>query len=157
MRGKPETHFGLAFRMHLWLFDAFYHASEHLGELGQARHRDGEAAQAWIGKALHQLRHGREKAVLAEIARLKTPRGEAGEVVRKQKNYFAGQALRMNYREIAARDWPIGSGAVESACRQSQCRFKRSGQFWTQRGFRHLSAIDEARRKGHWDELCTTA
>jgi hypothetical protein len=40
---------------------------------------------------LHQLRHGQEEAALKEIAGLKAPRGEAGEVVRKEKNYFAGQ------------------------------------------------------------------
>ena len=73
--------------------------------------------------------------------------------MQKQKNYFAGQSGRMNYQAIAARGWPIGSGAVESACRQSQCRFKRSGQFWTERGFRNLTALDEARRNAHWDEL----
>jgi hypothetical protein len=94
--------------------------------------------------------------VLQEIAGLKTRRGEAGQVVRKEKNYFASQRNRMNYQEIADRGWPIGSGAVESACRQSQCRFKRPGQFWTQSGFRHLSALDEARRNGHWDALWMT-
>jgi hypothetical protein len=59
----------------------------------------------------------------------------------------------MNYQEIARRGWPIGSGAVESACRQKQCRFKRPGQFWTAEGLRHLCALDEARRNGHWNEL----
>ena len=59
----------------------------------------------------------------------------------------------MNYQEIARRGWPIGSGAVESACRAKQCRFKRPGQFWTPEGLRHLCALDEARRNGHWNEL----
>jgi hypothetical protein len=49
--------------------------------------------------------------------------------------------------------WPIGSGTVESACRQRQCRFKRPGQFWTPKGMRHLSALTEARHNHHWDEL----
>ena len=59
----------------------------------------------------------------------------------------------MNYQEIADRGWPIGSGPVESSCRQDQCRFKRPGQSWTQTGFRNLSALDQARRDNHWDEL----
>jgi hypothetical protein len=63
----------------------------------------------------------------------------------------------MNYQEIADRGWPIGSGAVESACRASQCRFKGPGQFWTQKGLRHLSAVEEARNNDHWDELWLTA
>ena len=135
----------------------FFHASQHLNELALAVNPEEPAAQRWLEKNLHQLRHGQEEKALAEIAQLPAPRGERGEVVRKQKKYFTGQSQRMNYEERAARGWPIGSGAVESACRQSQCRFKRSGQFWTQRGFRHLNAIDEARRNKHWDELWLAA
>jgi hypothetical protein len=59
----------------------------------------------------------------------------------------------MNYQTVARRGWPIGSGAVESACRQKQCRFKRPGQFWTADSLRNLCALDEARRNHHWDEL----
>lgn len=131
----------------------FFHAGEHLGALALALHGEEPAAKIWRDQRLHRLRHGEEKKVLAEIAQLKEPRGPRGQAVQKQKNYFAGQSGRMNYQAIAARGWPIGSGAVESACRQSQCRFKRSGQFWTERGFRNLTALDEARRNAHWDEL----
>ena len=91
--------------------------------------------------------------MLQEIAALKAGRGERGKIVRREQNYFASQAGRMAYATIAARGWPIGSGAVESACRQRQCRYKRPGQFWTQRGLRHLCALEEARANGHWDEL----
>ena len=125
----------------------FYHGGEHLWELGRACQKGDESkTKEWVEQRLHQLRHGREQSVLKEIAALKPSGGEAGETVRKEKNYFGGQAGRMNYKEIADRGWPIGSGSVESACRQSQCRFKRPGQFWTQFGLRHLCALDEARR-----------
>jgi len=130
----------------------FYHGGEHLWELG--RGLKGEAgAAAWVKPRLHQLRHGQVKKVLEAIARLKRPQGEAGQTVRKQQGYFAGQAGRMNYEEIARHGWPIGSGAVESACRAKQCRFKRPGHFWTPEGLRHLCALDEARRNDHWNEL----
>jgi hypothetical protein len=59
----------------------------------------------------------------------------------------------MNYQEIAQRGWPIGSGAVESACSGKQGRFKRRGQFWTKAGVGHLEALIEARENNHWDEL----
>ena len=132
----------------------FYHGGEHLWELGRALGKgDEQKTRFWVEQRFHGLRHGQEKKVLKGLAQLKAPRGAVGELVRKQQNYFAGQARRMNYKEIADRGWPIGSGAVESACRQSQCRFKRPGQFWTQRGLRHLCALDDARRNHHWDEL----
>ena len=132
----------------------FYHGGEHLWELGRVCHRADESkTKAWVEPRLHRLRQGQEQRVLKEISELKAPGGEAGKTVRKEKNYFAGQSGRMNYKEIADRGWPIGSGSVESACRQSQCRFKRPGQFWTPLGLRHLCALDEARHNDHWDQL----
>ena len=91
--------------------------------------------------------------MLSQIATLKRRRGEAGKVMLREQNYFASHAGRLNYQAIARRGWPIGSGAVESACRQKQGRFKRAGQFWTASGLRHLCALDEARRNHHWDQL----
>lgn len=132
----------------------FFHASQHLWEVGRTLKGDKPSQLApWVEARLHQLRHGQEKKVLSELAGLKSKRGAVGEVLAREKNYFASHAARMNYRNIARRGWPIGSGAVESACRQKQCRFKRPGQFWTPKGLRNLIALDEARRNHHWDQL----
>ena len=68
--------------------------------------------------------------------------------MRREQNYFAQHAARMNYRELS-RNGPLGSGAVESACRQRQGRFKRAGQFWSDEGMKHLCALQKARRHGH--------
>ncbi|HVR35373.1 MAG TPA: hypothetical protein VMS21_05925 [Methylomirabilota bacterium] len=136
----------------------FYHGSQHLWALGQALHpRDSERKQQWTEKGLHGLRHGKQQRVLREIAALPRQRGQWGKVIRAEQDYFAGQAGRMNYAGVAARGWPIGSGAVESACRQKQCRFKRPGQFWSEKGMRHLNALIEARQNDHWDELWLSA
>ena len=135
----------------------FYHASQHLWELGRALHGQDEAATAaWVEPRRHQLRHGGEKKVLAELAGLPVPPGTAGEVIQREQNCFAVHAERMNYQSLHRRGWPIGSGPVESACRQRQCRFKRPGQFWTACGLRHLGALIEARHNHHWDELWLT-
>lgn len=130
----------------------FYHASEHLWSLGRAL-RGEEQAAAWVTPRRHQLRHGGEQQVLKYLGQLKGPRGPRGAIVEREKHYFARHAQRLNYQSISRRGWPIGSGAVESACRQRQCRFKRPGQFWTPEGMRCLSALDECRRNLHWEEL----
>lgn len=136
----------------------FWHGSQHLWSLGRACNRMDEAkAQPWIEKRMHQFRHGKEQKVLTEIRGLKVSRSQCGQIVRKEKKYFAGQAKRMNYKEISDRDWPIGSGPVESSCRQDQRRFKGPGQSWTRKGFDNLSALDQARRNNHWDELWLSA
>lgn len=132
----------------------FYHGSEHLWDLGRALYgeRQPELSQ-WVEPLRHRLRHGKVRQVLRHIAQIKKRRGETGKMIRREQNYFQTHSARMNYQEIANRGWPIGSGAVESACRQKQCRFKRCGQFWTRDGLRNLCALDEARRNRHWDEL----
>lgn len=136
----------------------FYHASQHLWELGRARHPKAEAkVKPWVEERLHRLRHGQEKKVLKEIARLPAGRGAAGKIVRLEQNCFASQAGRMACESVAERGWPIGSGAVESACRERPCRYKRPGQFWTAKGLRHLQALEEARAHGHWDQLWLVA
>jgi hypothetical protein len=81
----------------------FYHASQHVWALGEALHGQGERARPWVEKQLHQLRHGRHAAVLRTIAGLPAGRGKAGEIIRREQNYFANHAPRMNYRAVADR------------------------------------------------------
>src|SRR6185503_11936665 len=96
----------------------FYHASQHLWQLGRALHNDDESATAkWVEPRRHRLRHGKENQVLEEIARLTARSGVEGEVIRREQNYFSSHAGRMDYQRLHRRGWPIGSGPVESACR----------------------------------------
>ncbi len=135
----------------------FYHGSQHLHALGTALHGEGTAAtSAWVAPRRRRLRRGNAAKLLRELGGLEPPAGEAGAVVRREQNYLAHHAARMHYRELSL-SGPIGSGAVESACRQRQCRFKRSGQFWSDAGLRHLCALQEARRNDHWEELWNPA
>ena len=132
----------------------FWHGSQHLWNLGRAYNRMEEAkAQPWVRRRMEQFYQGQEQKVLKEISSLKVSRSQCGQIVRKEKNYFAGQSKRMSYKEIADQGWPIGSGPVESSCRQDQRRFKGPGQSWTHQGFASLSALDQARRNNHWDQL----
>lgn len=132
----------------------FYHASQHLWELARAvvGADESEVAQ-WVEGRRHQLRHGKHMKVLKEIRALATPATEAGQLIRREQDYFSGHAQRMNYSAIHRRGWPIGSGPVESACRKRQCRFKRPGQSWTPAGMRNLGSLIEARHNDHWNDL----
>jgi hypothetical protein len=136
----------------------FYHASEHLWAAGRAH--VGEEAPLlsdWVGSLRHELRHVDAEAVvecLNGIADDYALRGQSEpEALAKERQYFEGQRGRMRYAELSAKGWPIGSGAVESACRQKQVRFKRCGQFWTRPGAGHLAALMEARHNNRWDRM----
>lgn len=51
------------------------------------------------------------------------------------------------------RNEPQGSGAIESTCRQLQCRMKRPGQFWSTAGDEALLALDVFWRNDRWELL----
>jgi hypothetical protein len=132
----------------------FYHASQHLQVLAEALHpTDEPARQRWVDQQCHDLRQGKQKELLQRLGRLPDGQGPAGDVIRREKNYFQSHRQRLNYQALSRRGWPIGSGAVESACAQRQRRFKRPGQFWTTEGLRRLNALIEARDLNHWDHL----
>ena len=90
-------------------------------------------------------------ATLATLA--KKLRGKRRQVVQKEINYFGANLHRMKYKQGAKRGEPLGSGAIESTCRQYQCRFKRPGQFWTTQGDEALMCLETFWRNGRWHIL----
>lgn len=137
----------------------FHHASQHLWAL--AHHLYGEKsdeqktqARAWVEPLLHQLRHGKEKRVLRTLDELLSNTKDRRKAVKTEVNYFRAHKDHLHYKAVDDRGGPVGSGAVESLCSQLQDRFKRTGQFWTRPGLRHLFAIEEALRNGNFDPRC---
>jgi len=59
----------------------------------------------------------------------------------------------MKYKDGDKLGEPLGSGAIESTCRQYQCRFKRPGQFWTREGDEALMCLETFWRNGRWHIL----
>jgi hypothetical protein len=149
-----------------------FHAEEHLWAVAHDLYGRGTPeAQAWVAPLLQQLRDDQTVAVIASLAELKPRLLEAQqEKVQTQIEYFEHNAPRMKYKEVLeARkaceagqatepqkqlaNHPVGSGAIESACRQYQCRFKRTGQFWTTPGDEALMGLETLWRNGRWDQL----
>jgi len=149
-----------------------FHAEEHLWAVAHDLHGKGTPeAQAWVAPLLQQIRDDQTVAVIAALTELKPRLQEAqGKKVQTQIEYFEHNAPRMKYTavldaRIAGGDGrateeqkhlanhPVGSGAIESACRQYQCRFKRTGQFWTTAGDEALMCLETLWRNGRWHEL----
>ncbi|MBI3414579.1 MAG: hypothetical protein HY043_04540 [Verrucomicrobia bacterium] len=74
----------------------------------------------------------------------------AGETVARAVKYFHEHAARMDYRAGARQGELIGSGPVEASWRQTQCRFKRIGQFWSQQGDEALMCSETFWRNHRW-------
>jgi len=149
-----------------------FHAEEHLWEVAHDLYGHGTAqAQAWVAPLLQQLRDDQTLSVIAGLTELKPRLLEIQQKkIQTQIEYFENNAPRMQYKEILeARkaceegkateaqtqlaNHPVGSGAIESACRQYQCRFKRTGQFWTTSGDEALICLETLWRNGRWTEL----
>jgi hypothetical protein len=136
----------------------FQHASQHLWAVGHALHGEGtDGARAWTEPLLHQLRHGQEEKVIHTLEALLKPTPgrtrQSRKTLQTEVQYFQTHRDHIHYHQVDRQGGPIGSGSVESLCSQFQDRFKRTGQFWSKPGFRHLMAIDVLLRNEDYDTL----
>jgi hypothetical protein len=110
----------------------FYHVAERLGLIAAAMFPgDALAGTAWQERLKKDLQTIGPWQLLREL-RDWTPSDAAGqELRREQLGYFEGQQERMRYPEYLRRGLPIGSGAVEGACKHVVSdRFKGGGMRW---------------------------
>jgi hypothetical protein len=132
-----------------------FHAKEHLWTVARTLHpHDEPSAQAWVRPLLKDLERDHGDKVIAELKTVaQGKRGAVRQVVNKEINYFGSNLHRMKYQAGHKLGEPLGSGAIESTCRQYQCRFKRPGQFWTRQGDEALMCLETFWRNGRWHIL----
>lgn len=124
----------------------FRHATEHLTPLAKQL-RPGEAADQLLSAWCHQLKHEGGPRLLADLESL--DRGLMDEATQAEHDgvltYFRNHAARMNYPEYLRRGWQIGSGSVESACKNViNQRLNMGGMRWGEAGgdaLAHLRAL----------------
>ena len=73
------------------------------------------------------------------------------DLMEREAAYFEAHQGHWDYAAKAERGEPIGSGAMESGCKQYQLRFKRPGQFWAHE--EGLLELYSRRMSGRWDSL----
>ena len=138
----------------------FYHVSEHLWTVARDLYGQGTPqARQWVQPLLRWLKR-RKDGALDVINTLQQIRAELDNLTAKQQEtldreigYFKGHKDRMDYKNAKALDQPLGSGAIESTCSQYQCRFKRTGQFWSLEGDEAFLALATLHRNGRWHRL----
>jgi hypothetical protein len=134
----------------------FYHAVQHLAAVGRALFgEDKDKLKGWLRPLIRQLKNQSSIKVIHQLEGILDglPAGVAAEAVQKEVNYFHEHQDRMDYRAGRQRGEPIGSGAIESTCRQAQCRFKRPGQYWSQKGDESLLCLETFWRNDRWHLL----
>jgi hypothetical protein len=134
----------------------FYHAVQHLAAVGRAIHgEDKEIYRAWLKPLVRQLKNQSAIKVIGQLeeALAQMLGGTAAQAVAKEVAYFHEHQARMDYRAGRRAGEPIGSGPVEATCRQTQCRFKRPGQFWSKQGDEALLCLEMFWRNDRWHLL----
>ena len=125
----------------------YFHVAEYVAKLAKAMHPvDDAAAKQWRETTCTRLKAAGGSAVLADLKSLDLKGQRAARPVRDEVvRYFENQVHRMNYPEYLAKDWQIGSGPVESACKTVIGeRMKGGGMRWGCDGadaMSHLRAV----------------
>ena len=134
----------------------FYHAVQHLAAVGRTLFGENKTRfRACLKTLAKQLKHESAVKVIRQLDEVlaRLPAGSAAEAVAKEVAYFHEHQDRMDYRAARRAGEPIGSGPVEATCRQTQCRFKRPGQFWSRHGDEALLCLEMFWRNDRWHLL----
>ena len=128
-----------------------YHAEEHLQGVAQAAFPKEADRRPWLEINTQDLWEGRVEDVIQTCTQLAQHCPAAGRAV----TYFTHNAHRMKYDEFRAAGYLIGSGTVESGCKQIVTqRLKQPGAQWTVPGAVKTAKARAAWLSGEWDILC---
>lgn len=128
----------------------FYHASEYLAKASEAActRKSGKPERTrWLEENCHTLKHDDNgaSAVLEELDKLNRKyklSQTVKEYVSDAIRYFRNHLPMMNYTEYRKRQWPIGSGVTEAACKTLiKQRFCGSGMRWKESGVKTVLSL----------------
>ncbi len=133
----------------------WWHALEKLWGAANSLFGPGERrTAAWVEEQQPWLWAGNVRAVLAALRRA-CPRGQPlNEAVWATVTYLYRNRRRMAYQEYRRAGYPIGSGAVEAACKVVvQARMKQAGMRWSRDGAQAVLALRCVLLSDRWDAL----
>lgn len=122
----------------------FYHAAEHLSSVCKLLY--GEQTEEYgqqFGRWREMLLRGEVAEVITELKGLRNEsRGKKRKAVQGEITYFEDNEGRMHYERYRAMHLPIGSGTVESSCKNViGARMKQGGMTWSESGAKGMLQI----------------
>ncbi len=125
-----------------WCVDV-YHVSEHVHACGKAMFGEGEAARTWAEEELNELIKAGGPRFIARLD--ERIRGCDREAPRRAMNalrgYLDANRDRMWYADRLREGKPIGSGAIEGACKKIGTRLKLNSARWRPRRAERFGAL----------------
>lgn len=135
-----------------------FHALEYLWRAAYVFHPEGSPeAEAFVRHRLRMLCEGKVGYVIGGLRQMLTKHGDRlrkaqRETLSKVIHYYETNKEWMAYDEYIAAGYPIGSGAVEGACRHLvKDRMEGSGMRWTVEGAEAVLKLRGIYLNGDWD------
>jgi len=133
----------------------WYHASEHVWRFARVVYDGNEdRCKSWVNEQLELLSNGRVEELVGQLRAMTGLRDEASAERADLARYLETNRERMRYDEYRAKGYHIGSGVVESACKNVvQMRQKRPGMRWSAGGSQKVLNLRTYALNGKWDEF----
>lgn len=140
-----DSHFPQATQILDW-----YHASEYVWAAASAIWGEVHPQrEVWAHQQLDALWEGKVAQVLDELEQQRA----AGEGVTAALSYYTTHRGRMDYAAYRVRGLQIGSGSVESGCKQLvSARLKQAGMIWEAAGAEEVATVRAWLKSGRWAE-----
>jgi len=131
----------------------WFHATEYIAPVANAVFTDKDKRQSWSDQVRTDLWEGKLDAVIAAFDRF-TAHQRGDEAASKAVTYFTNNQHRMDYPTYRANGYQIGSGTIESGCKQivSQ-RLKIAGAIWDLDNAIKTAKARAALLSGQWDTI----
>ena len=131
----------------------WYHATEHLGRAATILYGEGtEPAHRWRKDGEKILFEGHAERIADQLEQLAKAKPKLAEGLRREAGYFREHQRRMNYLELREDGYPIGSGMVESGCKQYKARLGGPGMRWSRDGLENLLPVRTAIMSQRFDQ-----
>lgn len=144
-----------------WLFPRgrrildYYHAAQRVWAVAEVRWGEGSAkGKTWAREQVKKLKAGQASEVLRAIKGLRIGEFAAAKVRQEAVKYLSARLEQMRYGEYEQAGLPIGSGAIESSCKQIvTARCKQAGMRWSEAGVDAILALRCFVLNNRYDEL----
>jgi len=127
----------------------WYHANQYLHAIAETFSASKEEQKEWLLEMKKLLWDGQIESIIQRCHALLE---KLGQPVLRLLSYYSNNIERMRYKDFRAKNYLIGSGTVESACKQIvSMRLKRPGARWTEYGALMTAKARTAWLSGDWN------
>jgi hypothetical protein len=128
----------------------WYHAADRLVRIAEEAFSNLNERQAWLKRVTENLWQGRVELVIEDCRTL----AKKSNLAKQSLSYYGNNIERMRYAQFRSSGFMIGSGIIESGCKQIVTqRLKLPGAQWTLDGAILTAKARCAWMSGNWPKL----